>query len=302
MAENIVFVTGHEFGIRALEGMLSSRPFIDGRLRFPLVIGLDSSHAAKTVGYADAGCLAREYGMDYVSTRDGSLRSSAEIIGQVSPDYLVVIGWSWLVAPEILSLPAGSAQNVGGDRGLYSSIGMHPTQLPRGRGRAPIPWTIIKGLQRTALSVFFMAPSADSGPLIAQYHLSVREGETSASLFRRFAHLHHVAGREMACAMASSTLLGQAQDEKSATTWPRRNPDDGLIHPGMDCLSIDRLVRALSGPYPRAYIQRNGRNIPVVATVRSPSKVTTGRSGVLPFSCADGRILLVLDESVQVNE
>ena len=253
----LVLVTGHTFGVRAFEGIFSSRAFLDGRIGVPLMIGLDDSHAAGTVGYASLGRLAAEQGVPYISTSDGRLSSLAGQIRRARPVYILVIGWSHLVGEDILSIPAPADGRQDGARGPgWSSgcIGMHPTMLPTGRGQAPIPWTIIKGSEKTALSVFFLVAEADAGPLIAQYELDMRDGETSASLFYRIAHTHFTAGLELAERLGDGSVRARAQDEATATRWPRRRPKDGEILDTMTCREISLLVRALLGPYPRAFI------------------------------------------------
>lgn len=256
----LVLVTGHTFGVRAFEGIFSSRAFLDGRIGVPLMIGLDDSRAAGTVGYASLGRLAAEQGVRYISTSDGRLSSLAARIREAGPAYILVIGWSHLVGEDILAIPAAVAGRQGsGEPGAWrwsGCIGMHPTMLPAGRGQAPIPWTIIKDCDTTALSVFFLVAEADAGPLIARYELDIRRGETSASLFYRIAHTHFTAGLELAERLGEGGVRARAQDEAAATRWPKRRPEDGEILDTMTCREVSLLVRALLGPYPRAFIWR----------------------------------------------
>ncbi len=283
----LVLVTGHAFGIRAFEGVFSSRAFLDGKIQVPLMIGLDHSHAAGTVGYTSLGRLAGEQGVRYISTSDGRLSSHAGQIRQARPAHILVIGWSHLVGEDILSIPSAGC------------IGMHPTMLPTGRGQAPIPWTIIKDLKKTALSVFFLVPGADAGPIIAQYELEIRDGENSASLFYRIAHTHFTAGIELAERLGDGSTSARAQDEAVATRWPRRRPADGEILPAMTCREISLLVRALLGPYPRAFVAMAGEKVeirdaePVAASDGAASDGAAGDgAGRIRFRCRDGEVYL----------
>jgi methionyl-tRNA formyltransferase len=276
----LILVTGHTFGVRAFEGIFSSRAFLDGKISVPLMVGLDDSHAAGTVGYASPGRLAAEQGATYISTSDGRLSSLAARICAPRPAYLLVIGWSHLVGDDILSIPTSGC------------IGMHPTMLPTGRGQAPIPWTIIKGQDKTALSVFFLVAEADAGPLIAQYELDVRGGETSASLFHRIAHTHFTAGFELAERLGDGPVSARAQDDAVATRWPKRRPKDGEIRETMTCREITLLVRALLGPYPRAFVRGPGTE---KTEIRGVEPVTGGDGDRIRFRCRDGEIYLVPD-------
>lgn len=287
----LVLVTGHTFGVRAFEGIFSSRAFLDGTIAVPLMIGLDESHARGTVGYTSPGRLAAEQGVRYISTSDGRLRSLAGQIRQARPAYVLVIGWSHLVGEDILSIPSAGC------------VGMHPTMLPTGRGQAPIPWTIIKDCEKTALSVFFLAASADAGPIIAQYELDVRAGENSASLFYRIAHTHFTAGLELAERLGAGSVSARAQDEAVATRWPRRRPKDGEILHTMTCREVSLLVRALLGPYPRAFVWSAGEKVEIRAV--EPATGGTGADGGggaadgrrIRFSCLDGEVYLLRDNA-----
>lgn len=59
-------------------------------------------------------------------------------ISSLNPDIIYCFGWSKLLSPEIFCLaPKGV-------------IGFHPTKLPHNRGRHPIIWSLVLGLEETA--------------------------------------------------------------------------------------------------------------------------------------------------------
>lgn len=306
----LVLVTGHTFGVRAFEGIFSSRAFLTGKIAVPLMIGLDDSRAAATVGYTPLSRLAAEQGVRYIGTSDGRLRTLAGQIRQARPAYILVIGWSHLIGEDILSIPGAVTGRRDGEPGWSGCIGMHPTMLPTGRGQAPIPWTIIKGCEKTALSVFFLVAQADAGPLIAQYELDIRDGETSASLFYRIAHTHFTAGLELADRLAGGMVRARAQDESAATRWPRRRPEDGEILATMTCREISLLVRALLGPYPRAFVRgresggENGqggerigiRAVEPVGDRPNGADSPDGDERRIRFRCRDGEVYLLRDD------
>jgi methionyl-tRNA formyltransferase len=296
----LVLVSGHVFGLRAFEGIFSSPARLGGRIEVPLMIGLDASHAAGTVGYRSLAGLAAEQGAEYVSTGDGRLGSLAGLIRAARPSYLLVIGWSRLIPESILSIPAAAAAGDGVPAGGFGCIGMHPTKLPDGRGQAPIPWTIIKGCTKTALSVFFLEAEADSGPLIAQYGLDVHPREDAASLFHRMAGTHFTAGLDLAEGLGRRSVAGQPQDHAVATRWPKRRPADGEIHASMTCQQIDALVRALLGPYPRAFVTDAGSGARrYIRGVRRLAGPEAAAPGLIRFGCADGTVGLAPEPGPQ---
>jgi methionyl-tRNA formyltransferase len=175
---------------------------------------------------------------------------------------------------------------------------MHPTLLPSGRGRAPIPWTIIKGLDQTGVTAFLLEEEADSGGIVLQEAIQISLGETATSLFAKCATAHQLLGRRLASILASKSLTWVEQDASLATVWPRRRPQDGLIHFGESVYAIDRLVRALAPPYPGAFFYYEGRRIAVnqvevlVPFDEAPagSIVAVSNSGMPTIAAADGAI------------
>ena len=86
------------------------------------------------------------------------------------------MGWSQLVRDPFIALAR---------EGVF---GMHPTLLPRHRGRAPIPWAILSGLARTGVTLFeIVDATADSGAIVGQVgrrHRSRRDGDDALRLSR----------------------------------------------------------------------------------------------------------------------
>ena len=300
----LVLVSGHAFGAAAFAGILSSDAFLEDQLEVSAVIGLRAEQASKTVGYRSLAPLAAEHQLRYLDAPDGRLRGVAGLIRGIRPHYLLVIGWSSIVCPEVLAIPAEAAEmKRDGLPDGVGCIGMHPTKLPEGRGQAPIPWTIIKGLKNTALSVFFLEEAADTGPVVAQYPVEVSPRETASSLFYKMEHAHFRAGAELAGGLAGRTVTGSKQDESAASLWPRRRPEDGELTAAMTCDEIDRQVRALLGPYPRAFVTCESSRIPVRGVVPLGSPLSDRQlaqdtdESVLPFRCADGVAGLIPDRS-----
>lgn len=181
-AKRIILISGHQFGKRALEGLLCSSAFLDRKIEIVHIIGLDPENKDSTVGYADLADLAHDADISFEYADDPKLLGNEQSIANAFADLILVIGWSALIPEHILKLVKGI--EVNGVRQF--GVGMHPTRLPEGRGRAPLQWTILYGITDTALSVFWLEEQTDAGPLIAQHPLLVRENETAASLFLLF--------------------------------------------------------------------------------------------------------------------
>src|SRR5919197_1059594 len=115
---------------------------------------------------------AARHGAALIETPDVNAPETVTAVRGARPEAIFVVGWSQLVPQDFIDTAS---------RGVY---GMHPTLLPRHRGRAPIPWTILSGLATTGVTLFEITdPTADSGPIVAQVEVPVARDETASTLY-----------------------------------------------------------------------------------------------------------------------
>jgi similar to A1S7U5_SHEAM methionyl-tRNA formyltransferase len=260
----IAYVTGHEFGVRALEGILESPERARGLIDIRILFGLPSYLKSKTVGYRSLEQVAHRHNINYIEANDLRLKSYVPLIKFYQIDVMAVIGWSYLI-PKIVR----ESVNMKYDN-IPVTIGMHPSPLPVGRGRAPIPWTILNDLDKTALSVFLLTDEADAGPILLQLNCTVGRDETSSSLYQKFIQLHYTAGSQIAKNLVEGLPNVVPQNEDLATIWRKRTPADGEITRLYTIEQATRLFRAQSAPYPPPFVFVN--NLPIeVVDIRSTS-------------------------------
>src|SRR5919106_2824598 len=105
--------------------------------------------------------------------------SIATAVRTLEPELVFVVGWSQLVREPFIALAS---------EGVF---GMHPTLLPRHRGRAPIPWAILSGLARTGVTLFqIVDATADSGAIVGQVAVDIEPDDTATTLFDKLARAH----------------------------------------------------------------------------------------------------------------
>jgi len=170
--------------------------------------------------------------------------NSDEFIAQVqevAPDIIFVIGWSQLCGTALRRIVNGRV------------MGYHTAALPRLRGRATIPWTILLEEKITASTLFWIDDGVDSGPILAQRFFHVAPDETAATLYAKHMRALRQALDETLPRLAADYLPGERQDERLATWAARRRPDDGKINWNRPAREVDRLIRAVGRPYPGAF-------------------------------------------------
>jgi methionyl-tRNA formyltransferase len=229
------FVTCVQLGLACMEEIYR----VGGEL--DLVVTLRDEKAARKSGrvYPDEFCRGR--GIELLKIDNVNDPEAIESIRRRGIDWLFIIGWSQIARAEVLAAPR---------RGV---LGMHPTLLPEGRGRAAIPWAILKGLAETGVTLFQLDEGVDTGPVIAQERLPLAPDETATRLYERVAEAHRTLISRVWWDLAADRLRPVPQDESRATVWPGRRPEDGRILPTMTPEEADRLVRATTRPYPGAF-------------------------------------------------
>ncbi len=228
------FVTCVELGLACIEEIYAIGGHLD------LLITLEDHRARSKSGRIYLDDIASKHDVPLLKIGHINDPDVVAAVRDAALDWLFVIGWSQIAGSDLLQSPRRGA------------IGMHPTLLPEGRGRAAVPWAIIKGLSRTGVSMFVLDEGVDTGPVIAQVELPIGEREDATSLYHRANEAHRALIREAWPLLASGKCEPQPQDDSAATVWPGRSPEDGLIEPGMSTLEVDRLVRGVTHPYPGA--------------------------------------------------
>ena len=206
-----------------------------------LVVTLPPERASRHSDHADLAPLARAVGSELHPTVDVNAPATLTRLRALDPDHVWVIGWSQICRDAFLATAR------------HGCIGFHPAALPKMRGRAVIPWTILTCQAVTGSTLFWLDAGTDSGPILSQRRFPVADDETAATLYAK----HGVNLEAMLGEAVGLLRAGQAprtpQDHGQATYCAKRTPADGWIEWQQPADEIGRLVRAVGAPYPGAY-------------------------------------------------
>lgn len=193
-------------------------------------------------------------------------------------DWMFIIGWSQIAGEKVINTPK------------YGSIGMHPTLLPKGRGRAAIPWAIIKGLTKTGVTMFKLDEGVDTGPILGQIEIPMEEDENASTLYKKVNIAHESLIEQIWPSLKDGSLKATVQDDSQATYWEGRKPEDGEIKQTMSVVEVDRLVRAVTTPYPGAFIDTEGKKTIIWEGHPVDNEISASRNQVL-LKLKDGNYL-----------
>jgi methionyl-tRNA formyltransferase len=232
----IAFCTCVQIGKSCIEAVLS----IGGQ--FDLLLTLHDHKSIKKSGRIFLDEIAENLNTPLFKLNHINEPDVANILAEYEIDWLFIIGWSQIASAELISIPR------------MGIIGAHPTLLPIGRGRAAVPWAIIKGLDKTGVTFFKMNEGVDTGEILDQIEIPISKNENATSLYDKVNAAHVDLIKQIFPKLIEGTIVGIKQDETLASYWEGRTPADGELNSSMSVLEVDRLVRATTRPYPGTFI------------------------------------------------
>lgn len=235
MSPRIGFVTCVELGRMCIEQVLA----IGGE--FALFVTLKDETAPNKSGRIYLDNVAQLSGTPLLKVHHINDPVSVHAIRDANLDWLFIVGWSQVANASVLSAVRKGA------------LGIHPTLLPEGRGRASIPWAILKRLPETGVTLFKLDEGVDTGPILAQERIALSSDETATRLYDRIGAVHKLLMRNVWDKLLSNRIKPIPQNGESGSYWPARRPQDGRITLSMNVSEVDCLVRATTRPYPGAF-------------------------------------------------
>lgn len=156
-------------------------------------------------------------------------------------DVLLVMGWPELLEPELIDAP-----DIG-------CVGRHLSILPERRGRAPVAWALIHGLDETGVSLFWIDEGVDSGPIVEQRKVGIDPKDHAEDLHRKCTEATiSVLNEDVLPRFKDGDFSGEEQEGEPTYTHPRR-PDMGIIDWADSAWDIHNFIRGQSHPYPGAF-------------------------------------------------
>jgi methionyl-tRNA formyltransferase len=229
---------------------------------------------------------ARELGLSLLQPVRVRAPESLDALRSIAPDLAILADYGQLIPAALLELPP---------RGF---LNLHPSALPRHRGAAPIPATILAGDTESAVTLIVVSEEMDAGPIVAIEPLAVRADDTAITL------------EERASEAAASLLARALPDWLAGRLRPRPQPregvtltkplrrSDGLLDAQRAAPELERQVRAYQ-PWPGSYLERpEGRLIVWQAASAEPEpgdlagRLVGTPEGGLALATVSGRLVL----------
>ena len=164
----------------------------------------------------------------------------ARIAGD-APDFIFSFYFRHMIPEAVLALARRGAFNL------------HGSLLPKFRGRSPINWQLVHGVERSGLSLHRMVRKADAGEVVAQQAVPVHADQDALGLTRQLLAVTPALLDRAVPALVAGTASFSIQDHAQATYFGGRKPADGLIDWRQPARVVHNLVRAVAPPWPGAF-------------------------------------------------
>ena len=234
------------WGHRTLQALLKSRHDVCLVVTHPT-----SDHAYESIWADSVEDLARSEGIEVCLAK----RPTPELIErvtEVAPDVMVANNWRTRLPEKLFGIPA---------RG---TVNLHDSLLPKFTGFSPVIWSLISGASHTGLTAHLMDAELDTGDILVQRAVDITPASTGTSLVLDTLELVPEVLEEALDGLEFGTATPVPQDLRQRTFFHKRVERDGLVDWTWPAADIERLVRALSDPYPNAYTYFRGARLRLI--------------------------------------
>lgn len=140
----------------------------------------------------------------------------------------------------------------------YGIVNMHPSLLPRWRGPSPIKSALLHGDTVTGVSIMRIDVGLDTGPLLAQRSVPIRETDTNVELEERLAKI----GAEVLIEVLPNYVAGRvkpvSQSTEGITVSRLFRRQDGELSTGLTQRELWNRYRAFQ-PWPGVFFVQHGK-------------------------------------------
>lgn len=247
---------------------------------------------SEKIWFKTPAVAAKEKGIPVFTPESVNTPEWREKIAALKPDLILSVYYRHMIGTKILALPPLGAWN------------MHGSLLPKYRGRAPINWAVLHGESRIGMTLHRMVKSADAGAVVDQAGVELGPRDTAEQAFRKVLPCARTVLARQIGALIAGTASETPQDEAQANYFSGRKPEDGRIVWAQASGQIFNLIRAVTDPYPGAFVDVGPARL-MVWWAETDSPPTHGRRGApgevlsvapLVVATADGALELTKTE------
>lgn len=239
MGENkisIIFMGSPEFAIPSLEILLNHGYHVKA-----VITATDklAGRGNKKVLESAIKKYAKKKELKILQPKNLKAESFVNVLKEINADLQVVVAFRML--PEVVwSMPP------------LGTVNLHASLLPKYRGAAPINWAIIMGEKETGLTTFFIKHEIDTGDVLFQEKLDIKQDDTAGSLHDRMKEIGAQLVLKTVQAIENQSFTLKKQDQSQISKAPKIFHETCQIDFHQPTDLVYNFIRGLS-PYPTAW-------------------------------------------------
>lgn len=279
----VVVFAYHDIGYSAIEALLDANYQIQA-------VFTHRDEPGENRFFRSVAQLCAERSLPVYSPDDVNHPLWVEQIRELAPDMIFSFYYRHLLGQAILGIPAQGAFNL------------HGSLLPAYRGRAPVNWVLVKGEQKTGVTLHKMIGRADAGDIVAQYAVAIAPEDDAQTLHGKLNLAARQLLDEYLPRLRTGAITLTPQDESRASYFGRRTAADGELDWQKNATVLCNLVRAVTQPYPGAFTFAGDRQL-TIWRAKAVNQANKQRPGAiisvdpLQISCGDGVLEVVAGQA-----
>ena len=243
----VAFMGNPEFALPSLKMVLASNHELVGVISNPP----KPMGRKRILKYTAIGEFAISNGLNFIEL-DTFDNNCFEKLKSLNADIFIVVAFR-ILPEKFLSIP-----NI-------CSINLHGSILPKYRGAAPIQWALMNGDKVTGVSVFKIEKRVDSGKIISQNQIFIKDSDNFYSLSEKLSNLGAETLIDVLNKFQDNKIEYKDQDITLITKAPKITNKMLQINWEWSAEKINNWVRGLS-PRPGISTTYNNRKLKLIKT------------------------------------
>lgn len=227
--------------------------------------------------------LAEQHDIPIYTPKSLKKAESLEMIEGIDADAIIVVAYGLIIPENILQ------------QKKYGCLNVHPSNLPKYRGAAPLQRAIINNESDTAICIIRMDAGVDTGDIMAKEDFSIDRDMTLSQLHDKCAQI----GAELMVDLLDNIdhITPVKQSEEGAVYAHKLSKEEGEIN-WLEDKGIDIYckIRGMN-PWPGVYFTLNGKTIKILSANWNPcehqEKVGAVMNEHFDVACLGGILRLV---------
>lgn len=180
------------------------------------------------------------------------------------PAVFVIVAYGKIISQEILDLSE------------LPSLNIHPSLLPNLRGPSPIQTALLKGQDKTGVTLMQLDHKMDHGPILGQIEAKIDPNQGFVALSGQLADLGAKLLQNSILDYLQNKLTVRAQDDSQATFCQLIKKSDGQIDFTKSALDIHNQVRAFED-WPTSFTKFGDLEVKIIKTKINNTKLAVGQ-------------------------